>query len=148
MNLLDVATALCIGLLTGAEFAISAFVNPVVWKLDDRAQWQAIRLLGRRLGTAMPFWYVASLLLLVSATVVHIHQPGEILIGTATGICAAVIALSLLFLVPINNRLTRMDADAFTESARREHRRWDSLHRVRVAALVIATVACLAGMRI
>jgi hypothetical protein len=51
-------------------------------------------------GTAMPFWYIASLLLLVSATVGHLHQPGVMLLGAATGVWAAVILLSLLFLVP------------------------------------------------
>jgi len=38
MNLLNIATILCIGLLIGAEFAVSAFINPVVWKLDPAAQ--------------------------------------------------------------------------------------------------------------
>ena len=34
MNIPNVATILCIGLLIGAELAVSAFINPVVWKLD------------------------------------------------------------------------------------------------------------------
>jgi len=65
MNLLHIATILCIGLLIGVEFAVSAFINPVVWKLDLAAQAEAFRLFGRRLGRAMPPWYIASLLLLV-----------------------------------------------------------------------------------
>ncbi len=147
MNVLNIATTLCIGLLTGIEFAVSAFVNPVVWKLDDLAQWQAIRLFARRLGTAMPFWYVASLLLLVSAMIDHLHRPGVILIGAATSVWVAIIVLTLLFLVPINNRMAGMDADAFTESARREHRKWDILHRMRVAALAVSMVMFLAGIQ-
>ena len=101
MNLLNIATTLCIGLLIGTEFAMSVFVNPVLWKLDEVAQLAAIRLFARRVGTAMPFWYIASLLLLVSATLGHLHQPGVMLLGAATGVWAAVIVLTLLFLVPI-----------------------------------------------
>jgi hypothetical protein len=47
MNLLNVATILCIGLMIGAEFAVSVFVGPVLYKLDLAAQAQAIRLFGR-----------------------------------------------------------------------------------------------------
>jgi len=146
MNLLNIATVLCIGPLVGVEFAVSAFVNPVLWKLDSPAQAAAIRLFARRLGAAMPFWYIASLLLLVAVTLLRLHQPGVVLLGVAIGIWVAVIAYTLLSLVPINNRLARMDADAFTETARREHRKWDTLHRVRVAALAVAMVIFLIGV--
>ncbi|MGB6130678.1 MAG: DUF1772 domain-containing protein [Acidobacteriaceae bacterium] len=146
MNLLNIATILCIGPLVGVEFAVSAFVNPILWKLDSPSQAGAIRLFARRLGTAMPFWYIASLLLLVAVTLLRLHQPGVVLLGVAIGIWVAVIVLTLLSLVPINNRLARMDADAFTETARLEHRKWDTLHRVRVAALAVAMVIFLIGI--
>ena len=88
------------------------------------------------------------MLLLVAEILVHLHQPVVILLGIAAGIWAAVIVMTLLFLVPINNRLARMEAGAFTDAARREHRKWDSLHRVRVAALAVAMVVFLVGIRI
>ena len=146
MNLLNIATNLCIGLLIGAEFAVSAFVNPVIWKLDFAAQTAAIRLFARRLGIAMPVWYIASFLLLLWETVIHMHQPTVVLLGTATALWGAAITLSLLLLVPINNRLIRMDADGFKESVQREHRRWDALHRVRIVVLVAAMILFLAGI--
>lgn len=148
MNLLNAATTMCIGLLIGVELAVSAFVNPVLWKLDDASQSEATRLFARRLGTCMPFWYIASLLLLIASTITRLHQPGVILMSIATGIWVAVIVLTLLFLVPINNRMAAMPADAFTETARREHRNWDTLHRVRVAALTAAMAIFLAGLRL
>lgn len=135
MNLLNAATILCIGLLIGVELAVSAIVNPIVWKLDLAAQATAVRLFARRLGAAMPVWYIASLLLLLSETIIHRHESIVVLLGIATAIWGTVIALTLLFLVPINNRLARMDADGLKESAQREHRRWDSRHRVRVFVL-------------
>jgi uncharacterized membrane protein len=148
MNLLNMATILCIGLLIGTEFAVSAFVNPVLWKLDPEAQGQAIRLFARRLGRAMPFWYSASLLLLVAVTLGRLHHPGALLLAGASGVWAAVIVLTLLLLVPVNNRMAQIDAPTFTETAQREHHRWDRLHRVRVAALALAMAAFLAGIRL
>ncbi|MGA2851486.1 MAG: DUF1772 domain-containing protein [Terracidiphilus sp.] len=148
MNILNIATILCIGLLIGVELAVSAFINPVVWKLDLPAQARAFRLFGRRLGRAMPVWYIASLLLLVSETITHRHESHVGLLGVAIAFWGASIALSLLSLVPVNNRMVRMDADGFTESAQRELRRWDSLHRVRVSFLAVAMIFFLAGLGI
>jgi hypothetical protein len=48
MNILNAATVLCIGLLIGAEFTVSAFLNPILWKLDFAAQATAIPLFTRR----------------------------------------------------------------------------------------------------
>ena len=148
MNLLNIATILCIGLLIGTEFAVSAFINPVVWELDSGAQATAFRLFGRRLGRAMPVWYIASLLLLVSETITHRHESHVELLGVAIVLWAAAITLSLLSLVPINNRMVRTDADGFTESTRRELRKWESLHRVRVTFLAAAMILFLVGIGI
>jgi small-conductance mechanosensitive channel len=148
MNLLNVATILCIGLLIGAELAMSVFVNPILWKLDVAPQAGAIRLFARRLGAAMPVWYIASLLFLLSETITHRHESLVVMLGVATAIWVAAIVLSLLFLVPINNRMARMDADELTETARRQHRKWDGLHRVRVSLLAVAMIFFLAGIGI
>ncbi len=143
---LNIVTTLCIGLLIGTEFAVSAFINPILRKLDSRAQAQAIRLFARRLGTAMPFWYVASLLLLIGEAIVHRRESGGLLLIAACVIWCAVIIHTLLVLVPINNRMTQLDSDAFSQEAQREHKKWDSLHRLRVVALVVAMVCCLVAI--
>jgi hypothetical protein len=148
MDLLNIATILCIGLLIGAELSVSAFINPVVWKLDLVAQARAFPLFGRRLGRAMPFWYIAGLLLLVSETITHRHGYHVELLGGAVAFWGAAIALSLLSLVPINNRMVRMSADGFTQSVQRDLRKWDSLHRVRISLLAIAMVFFLTGIGI
>lgn len=143
---LNIVTTVCIGLLTGTELAVSAFINPILHKLDNRAQAQAIRLFARRFGTAMPFWYVASLLLLIGEAIVHRRESGGWLLITACVIWSAVIIHTLLVLVPINNRMTQLDSDAFSQEAQRDHKKWDSLHRLRVAALVVAMVCCLVAI--
>jgi uncharacterized membrane protein len=146
--LLDIVTTLCIGLLIGTEFAVSAFINPILNQLDGRAQASATRLFAKKLGTAMPFWYSASLLLLIAAAVMHRQQSGSPLLIVASVIWAAVIVVSITVLVPINNRIIRFGGDQFPAEARREHHKWDALHRLRVVALAAAMGCFLVAIHV
>src|ERR1700712_425577 len=114
MLLLDITLIVSIGLLAGTEFAVSVFVNPVLWRLENSAQAAAIRMFAIRLGKAMPFWYAASLLLLIAETILRRHQSGSSLLIAASVIWAVVIVVTILFLVPINNRMMQLDAAAFS----------------------------------
>jgi uncharacterized membrane protein len=143
INFLTTATTVFIGLLIGVEFAVSAFVNPVLWTLEPSAQAAAIGMFARRLGRAMPPWYITSFLLLILAAIVRRHQAGEILLIAAIGIWASVILLTILFLVPINNRMARLTAETISNEELRDHRKWDALHRLRVVALRGAMVCFL-----
>ena len=143
MIIVNITTIVCMGLMIGTEFAVSAFINPVLWKLESGAQIHAIRLFAAKLGFVMPFWYGLGLLLLLVETFFLRHQPQVLLVAIASGIWALVIILSLLFLVPINNRLARFENPAAMEKAHSDHRKWDSLHRVRVLALTTAMVLFL-----
>ena len=118
---LDIASIVTIGLMIGTEFAVSAFINPVLSRLDDRARLDAIRLFAARLGFAMPFWYGLGLVLLIAQAILFRHQPQFALLATATGLWTAVIVLTLVFLVPINNRLAQLAPDAPARDALAEH---------------------------
>jgi uncharacterized membrane protein len=143
ITILNVTTIVCVGLLIGTEFAVSVFINPVLGQLESSAQAAAIRLFARKLGTAMPFWYVGCFVLLVVEAILRVHAQGFGFVVGASVIWAAVIVLTLLFLVPINNRMMRLEPGALAVAARKEHRRWDRMHRVRVGALAIALVCFL-----
>jgi uncharacterized membrane protein len=145
IHLLTILTIVSLGLLIGTEFAVSVFVNPVLWKLDHSAQAAAIRMFARKLGTAMPFWYVGSLVLLACGWFLGHHEAQRWLLSGATLIWIAVIVLTLLFLVPINNRMMQLDPGSFALESRREHHKWDAMHRARVAALTVAFVCFLAA---
>jgi uncharacterized membrane protein len=145
IHLLTILTTVSLGLLIGTEFAVSVFVNPVLWKLDHSAQAAAIRMFARKLGTAMPFWYVGSLVLLACGWFLGHDEAQRWLLSGATLIWIAVIVLTLLFLVPINNRMTQLDPGSFAVESRREHHKWDAMHRARVAALTVAFVCFLAA---
>ncbi|MGA9584001.1 MAG: DUF1772 domain-containing protein [Terracidiphilus sp.] len=141
--LLDIVTTVCIGLLIGTEFAVAAFINPILRKLGAREELRAIRLFAAKLGAEMPFWYSASFLLLIAEAVMRRGEPGFLLLIAAGAIWAGVIVLTLVFLVPINNRLARVDPDAAGEPALKEHGQWDAMHRWRVATLTAAMVCFL-----
>ncbi len=141
--LLDIVAIVSIGLLIGTELAVAVFINPILRELGPREELHAIRLFAAKLGAAMPFWYGISLLLLIAEAVFRYAQGRATLLFAACAIWTAVIVLTILFLVPINNRLARTDPDAETEPALREHSRWDVMHRWRVVSLTAAMVCFL-----
>ena len=49
------------------------------------------------------------------------HDSGVSMLIVSAGIWAAVIVLTLMFLVPINNRMARIDARSWSEEARQQH---------------------------
>jgi uncharacterized membrane protein len=148
MLIVQILTIVSIGLLIGTEFAVSVFINPVLVRLETRTRAQAIQMFATRLGKAMPFWYAADLVLLLIVTYLHRHRPGLALLIAAIAIWAVVILLTILFLVPINNRMMRLDPDSFTEAQQREHQRWTTLHHLRVLSLCVAMVCLLLALAI
>jgi len=128
--------------MIGVELAVWVFINPTLRRLDDQSRAQAVQLFARRLGTAMPFWYIANFLFLITAWVVLRHAWP---LAAAVGIWLAVIVLTLIFLVPINNRLARQQGHESTAWAQSEHERWDRMHRARVMMLCVAMVLFLVG---
>jgi uncharacterized membrane protein len=146
MIYLDILTAVCIGLLIGTEFTVSVFINPILRRLDTGTRMKTISYFAKRLGTAMPFWYALSLLLLLSEAILRRSSNSESLLTTASALWFAVIVLTLVFLVPINNRMMRLDANSASDSSLREHQRWDVLHRGRVAVLTASMVCFLLAL--
>jgi uncharacterized membrane protein len=140
---MDVFAIVCIGLMVGTEFAVSAFINPILRKLGTREQVRAIALFAEKLGFVMPFWYGAGFLLLIAELFLHRGDGGGALLIASSTIWAAVIVLTLLFLVPINNRMARLDPETASEAELKDHKRWDGMHRWRVAALTAAMVCFL-----
>jgi uncharacterized membrane protein len=143
MIYLDIVTTVCIGLLIGTEFAVSVFINPILQRLDTGTRIKTISYFAKRLGTAMPFWYAASFVLLITEAALRRHLSGESLFVTASALWLAAIILSIAILVPINNRIMRLDANSSAETSLREHDKWELLHRGRVAILATSMVCFL-----
>jgi hypothetical protein len=145
MLFLDVLTILCTGLMIGNELAVSLFVNPVVWQLEDRSQAKALSLFAGILGKVMPFWYAFCLVLMMVETYLRRHQPALMLLLAALVIWIAIITYTVTTLVPINNRIARL-AGALPEGWREAHKRWDTYHRWRILSLMVAMVCLVWGI--
>jgi len=71
----SVATVVSMGLMIGAEFAVWAFINPILWKLHEPAWTEAVRLFAVKLGRVMPFWYSGNFLLLLTEAILLRNRP-------------------------------------------------------------------------
>jgi hypothetical protein len=148
MFILSSITTLSLGLLIGVELSVALFINPVVDSLatlDPSGQSRLTRLFATRLGHAMPFWYAANLLLLLGQCILHRGHAEAPLLWFAAALWAVVILVTVLFLVPINNRMMMLDG-AMNAQAQHDHRTWDSLHRLRILALAAAAFCALIAM--
>ncbi|HEX3373578.1 MAG TPA: DUF1772 domain-containing protein [Edaphobacter sp.] len=144
----DIATATVVGLMAGNEFAVAAFVHPQLHKLGHSAHAQAAASLARVLGKAMPFWYGIALVLILGAALEHrpiSNSPG-LFILLAAALWAATIVFTITMLVPINNRIAKMDPQQPYDCWLQDRCRWDQLHQLRVALLIMAFVLLLTGL--
>ena len=135
MHLLNVAVAFLVLLMVGSELSVSAFTDPSAWRLDPAPQSAMLSHYAAVLGKVMPFWYGADLLLLGTETWLYRHTPDYSLLLIATVIWFLATLGSILFLVPLNNRVI-----AVSPGWQAAHRSWDRRHRVRIVGLAIAAL--------
>jgi uncharacterized membrane protein len=141
MHLLDTISITFAGLMVGNELAVSAFVNPALWRLESGPQAEGASILARSLGRVMPVWYGLCLALLTLDSFLHRHQAALIPLLTATLIWVGVIIFSVGMLVPVNNRIASLNRAAPAPGWEHDHKKWDSLHRVRILLLAVAFFA-------
>lgn len=140
-EIVEILALLVVGALVGSEFAVAAFLHPIVGRLPDEA-FRAARADGARLlGRVMPFWYLIAWALLVVAAVAG-SQPW--LIGTGAGLMAVVVLMTVTMMVPINNRIAAWRTTC--EVSRPLAARWDRLHWLRVAILAALSVLLAVGV--
>ena len=138
MHLLNIITIISTGLMVGNELSVSTIVNPALRRLESGPQAQALSVLARSLGRAMPVWYGLCLALLALESFLHRHQPTLAPLLIAAALWAGAIVLSIRALVPINNRIASLNTAAPAPGWERDHRKWDALHRVRILLLMLA----------
>jgi uncharacterized membrane protein len=135
MPLFNIATLFVIFTLVGAEFSVSAFVNPAAWRLEPESQLKMLSRFALVLGKVMPVWYLLSTLVLGIQTWLHWHTPERAILLTADAIWVLTSVASIFVLVPLNSRVAEGAADW-----QQIHRIWDRRHRVRIVALATAAV--------
>ncbi|NLU82592.1 anthrone oxygenase family protein [Rhodococcus sp. HNM0569] len=129
-----------LGLMVGVEFAVAFVVNPIVLRLPFAAAMAARADGARMLGRVMPFWYFGSLALSVALAAVAWGTGSGVAALVAAVLLAASVALSIGFLVPINNRQATWTADEHPDDWREQYQRWDRLHYLRLAIILSAFV--------
>ncbi|TVZ05407.1 DUF1772 domain-containing protein [Trebonia kvetii] len=142
-NTLAVIAATVAGIMVGVEFAVAVFVNPMLLRLPVGSAIEARADGGRVLGRVMPFWYIASLILIAALAAAAKGGTATNAAIAAAALFAVSVVMSIALLVPINNRSKTWTADDHPDDYREQSQRWDRLHYARVAILVAGFVLTL-----
>lgn len=138
-DFLTAAALVVAGAMTGNETAV-ALVDRQLTRLDERTHARAARALAAYFGRVMPGWYALTLVLTL-AVLVAARVRGSVawtLTAAAAALFAATIGVTLIALVPLNNRIRALDVEHPAPGWRDVARRWDARHMVRVAVLLLA----------
>jgi uncharacterized membrane protein len=146
---LNVIAILVAGLMVGCELSIAAFIHPTLDTLPDNVHLPAASAIARVMGTVMPFWYALTFLLTLAEVVIRWHQSGgaPIWIVTSAVLWMLAIVYTITTLVPVNNRIASWEKSTPPADWKTYRRRWDMLHRWRVALLTITFAFLIVGIR-
>src|SRR5690349_15951215 len=104
LNALQVLTTVVVGVMVGVEFSVAFVVNPILDALPEDSYILGRAHGGRMLGAVMPVWYITSLGLVAAWAVAGRQHQGTGLVVTSGALLALSVVMSILLLVPINNR--------------------------------------------
>ncbi|MFG3261533.1 MULTISPECIES: anthrone oxygenase family protein [Streptomyces] len=146
LNTLEVVTTVVVGVMVGVEFSVAFVMNPILNALpeDSRQLGQAHG--GRMLGAVMPVWYIGSLALVAVWAVAGRHDSGAGLVVIAGALLALSVVMSILLLVPINNRNKTWTPENRPADWKQQLRRWERFHYVRVAVIIAAFALLVAAL--
>ncbi|MFE6154226.1 anthrone oxygenase family protein [Streptomyces sp. NPDC057889] len=144
LNALEVVTTVIVGVMVGVEFSVAFVMNRIFNALPEDSGQLGRAHGGRMLGAVMPFWYIGSLVLVAVWAVAGWHHDGAGLVLTAGALLMLSVIMSILLLVPINNRGKTWTPENRPADWKEQMNRWDRFHYVRVA-VIIAAFALLAA---
>ncbi|MGX1668725.1 anthrone oxygenase family protein [Streptomyces sp. NPDC055400] len=138
LSALEVVTTVAVGVMVGVEFSVAFVMNPIFNALPEDSGQLGRAHGGRMLGAVMPFWYIGSLVLVAVWAVAGRHHHGTGLVVTAGALLILSVIMSLLLLVPINNRGKTWTPENRPADWKEQMNRWDRWHYVRVAVIIAA----------
>ncbi|WP_405650294.1 DUF1772 domain-containing protein [Streptomyces sp. NBC_01386] len=144
LNALEVVTTVIVGVMVGVEFSVAFVMNRIFNALPEDSGQLGRAHGGRMLGAVMPFWYIGSLVLVAVWAVAGWRHDGAGLVVTAGALLMLSVIMSILLLVPINNRGKTWTPENRPADWKKQMNRWDRWHYVRVA-VIIAAFALLAA---
>ncbi|MGW7330795.1 anthrone oxygenase family protein [Streptomyces sp. NPDC054840] len=146
LNALEVFTTVIVGVMVGVEFAVAFVINPILNALPGDSGQLGRAHGGRMLGAVMPVWYITSLVLVALWAVAGWHRHGTGLVVTAGALLILSVIMSVLLLVPINNRSKTWTPENRPEDWKEQANRWDRFHYVRVAVIIAAFALLVAAL--
>lgn len=146
LTALEVFTTVVVGVMVGVEFSVAVFVNRIFDALPQGSAVRARAHGGRLLGAVMPVWYIGSLILVAVWAVAGWDEGGAGLVVAAGALLIVSVLMSVLLLVPINNRGKTWTPDNLPADWKQQISRWDRYHYVRVAVIVAAFTLLVAAL--
>jgi uncharacterized membrane protein len=146
LSSLEVFTIVVVGVMVGVEFSVAFVINPILNGLPADSNQRGRAHGGRMLGALMPFWYVGSLVLSAVWAIAGWHHPGTGLVVIAAALLIVSVIMSILLLVPINNRGKTWTVENRPEDWKEQMNRWDRFHYVRVAVIIAAFALLVAAL--
>ncbi|WP_405779248.1 DUF1772 domain-containing protein [Streptomyces sp. NBC_01378] len=146
LNALEVVTTVVVGVMVGVEFSVAFVINPILNALPGDNGLRGRTHGAQMLGAVMPFWYIGSLALVEVWAIAGWHHHGTGLVVTAGALLILSVIMSILLLVPINNRVKTWTVDGLPEDWKEQMNRWDRFHYVRVAVLITAFALLAAAL--
>ncbi|WYB31500.1 DUF1772 domain-containing protein [Streptomyces sp. SM1P] len=146
LDALQIVTTVIVGLLVGVEFSVAFVINRILDALPDDSAQLGRSHGGRMLGALMPFWYIGSLVLSAIWAGAEWGEGGVGLVVAAGGLLLLSVVMSLLLLVPINNRGKTWTPENRPEDWKEQMNRWDRYHYVRVAVLIAAFASLVTAL--
>ncbi len=138
LNALEVVTTVVVGLMVGVEFAVAFIMNRILDALPEDSGQLGHAHGGRMLGTLMPFWYIGSFVLIAIWAVAGWQHHGAGLVVTAAGLLIVSVLMSVLLLVPINNRNRTWTPETRPADWKQQLNRWLRYHYGRLAVILTA----------
>ncbi|MFJ8882742.1 anthrone oxygenase family protein [Streptomyces sp. NPDC102402] len=146
LSALEVITTVVVGLMVGVEFSVAFIMKRILDALPEESSQLGHAHGGRMLGAVMPVWYIASVALAAAWAVAGRHHAGTGLVVTAAGLLILTVAMSVLVLVPINNRSKTWTSENRPEDWKEQKNRWERWHYARVALLIGAFTLLAAAL--
>ncbi|MFE5191871.1 anthrone oxygenase family protein [Streptomyces sp. NPDC056628] len=146
LSALEVVTTVVVGLMVGVEFAVAFVMNPIFNALPEDSDQLARSHGGRMLGALMPFWYGGSLVLTAIWAAATWHDDGAGLPVIAAALLVLSVVMSVLLLVPINNRGKTWTPENRPADWKEQTNRWNRYHYARVGVIVAAFTLLVAAL--
>ncbi|MFF6776553.1 anthrone oxygenase family protein [Streptomyces sp. NPDC012637] len=146
LNALEVFTTVAVGLMVGVEFSVAFVMNPIFNALPEDSGQLGRAHGGRMLGAVMPVWYIGSLVLVAVWAVAGWHDDGAGLVVIAGALLILSVIMSVLLLVPINNRGKTWTPENRPADWKEQMNRWDRYHYFRVAVIIAAFTLLVAAL--